>query len=244
MALRFFPMFVIAVLGFAGSASAEFNIVKYYLDGGPIMHPLLLFSVIVVGISIERLLVSFMLSRRLTAKAFTNFMEKTLNENPNNKEAAVDAMIEFCNKKGGPVASVLLEGLNKYKDSKKNGLDMMNTKAWMNSAIEERGRVEIPVLEARLGVIATIANISPLVGLFGTVVGMIGAFETMAQSAGGAKPDELSGNISVALLTTAGGLFVAIPALLVYSYLKTKTETYILQMEEVAIVMVDALVSN
>ncbi len=244
MVFRVFPMVVFAILIFTGQARAEFNIVKYYMDGGPVMHPLLVFSVIIVGISIERLLVSFLLSRKMTAGEFTDFMEKTLKETPDNKALSVEKMVEYCQKRGGPVASVLLEGLRKFQDSKKNGLSLVETKAWMNSAIEERGRVEIPVLEARLGIIATIANISPLVGLFGTVIGMIGAFETMAQSAGGAKPDELSGNISVALLTTAGGLFVAIPALLIYSFLKAKTEAYILQMEEVAILMVDSLVSD
>ena len=99
-------------------------------------------------------------------------------------------------------------------------------------------------MEKSLKGLSTVATISPLLGLLGTVIGMIGAFETMAQSAGGAKPDELSGNISVALLTTAGGLMVAIPSLIIYSYLKSTMEGYILEMEEVALLMVDTVVDR
>jgi biopolymer transport protein ExbB len=156
----------------------------------------------------------------------------------------VDDMLAFCKKRGGPVASLLIEGLMKYKECRQARLSMLEAKQWMNLAVEEKGRVEIPILEARLPIIATVANVAPLIGLFGTVIGMIGAFETMAKSAGGAKPDELSGNISVALITTAGGLSVAIPALIIYSYLKNTMEKYILEMEEVSLLMVDNIVDK
>ena len=96
-------------------------------------------------------------------------------------------------------------------------LSMMDSKQWMTQAVEDKGRVEIPILEQRLSIISTIAGIAPLIGLFGTVIGMVAAFETMASAAGGAKPDELSGDISVALLTTSGGLIVAIPSLIVFN---------------------------
>ena len=228
----------------AGLTYADFNPVIYFKKGGPVMWPLLIGSVLVVALTMERLIVLLLRRRQLRPAEFAGFMQKTLNENPDNKDKAIDDMLAFCKKRGGPVASLLTEGLLKYKECKQANLSMMEAKQWINLAIEEKGRVEIPILESRLPIIATIANVAPLVGLFGTVIGMIGAFETMAQSAGGAKPDELSGNISVALLTTAGGLMVAIPSLIIYSYLKSTMEGYILEMEEVALLMVDTVVDR
>lgn len=239
--MHYLTLFILLLMGFS---YADFNPVIYFKKGGPVMWPLLAGSVLVIALTIERLIVLLLRRRQLRPTEFASFMDKALKEAGDNKDQAVDDMLAFCKKRGGPVASLLIEGLLKYKEVKAANLSMMEAKQWVNLAIEEKGRVEIPILEARLPIIATIANVAPLVGLFGTVIGMIGAFETMAQSAGGAKPDELSGNISVALLTTAGGLMVAIPSLIIYSYLKSTMESYILEMEEVALLMVDTIIDR
>ena len=232
------------LLFFCQGAFAEFNPVQYFKAGGPVMWPILLASILVIAVALERVIVLVLLRRKMRPAEFAAFMEKSLRENSDDKEKAVDDMLAFCKKRGGPVASLLTEGLFKYKECRRARLGMLEAKQWMNLAVEEKGRVEIPILEARLPIIATVANIAPLIGLFGTVIGMIGAFETMAKSAGGAKPDELSGNISVALITTAGGLMVAIPSLIIYSYLKNAMEKYILEMEEVSLLMVDNIVDK
>jgi biopolymer transport protein ExbB len=239
--LHYFAPFILLIVHLC---FADFNPVLYFKKGGPVMWPILIFSILVIAVALERIIVILLLRRKLRPAEFASFMAKSLKKNQDNKDNAIDEMLALCQKRGGPVASLLSEGLMKYKECKQSGLGMLEAKQWMNTAIEEKGRVEIPILEARLPIIATIANVAPLVGLFGTVIGMIGAFETMAQSAGGAKPDELSGNISVALLTTAGGLMVAIPSLIIYSYLKSNTESYILEMEEVALLMVDTIVDK
>jgi biopolymer transport protein ExbB len=236
--------FLFALLVLWQGAFAEFNPVRYFKAGGPVMWPILLASILVIAVALERVIVLILLRRKMRPTEFAAFMEKSLRDNPDDKEKAVDDMLAFCKKRGGPVASLLTEGLIKYKECRQARLSMLEAKQWMNLAVEEKGRVEIPILEARLPIIATVANIAPLIGLFGTVIGMIGAFETMAKSAGGAKPDELSGNISVALITTAGGLSVAIPALIIYSYLKNTMEKYILEMEEVSLLMVDNIVDK
>ncbi|MBL8027458.1 MAG: MotA/TolQ/ExbB proton channel family protein, partial [Fibrobacteres bacterium] len=107
---------------------------------------------------------------------------------------------------------------------------------------EQRAGVELMVLENHLSALAVIANVSTLMGLFGTVVGMISSFTAMANSPGGVKADEMAGGIAIALVATAGGLVVAIPSLIVYNVLKGAViENYVAQVEECCINVVDAL---
>jgi len=106
--------------------------------------------------------------------------------------------------------------------------------------IEEVGRREVASLESYINVIGTIAGISPLLGLLGTVSGMIKAFNIISLQ-GIADPASLAGGISEALITTAAGLVVAIPAYVIYRYLMNKADSLILEMEENSIRMVDIL---
>jgi biopolymer transport protein ExbB/TolQ len=89
--------------------------------------------------------------------------------------------------------------------------------------------------------LAVIANIATLMGLFGTVVGMIESFTAMANSPGGVKADEMAGGIAIALVATAFGLVVAVPSLVLYNFIKSTTENYVLAIEECAMKTVDTL---
>ena len=106
--------------------------------------------------------------------------------------------------------------------------------------VRDRGRQEAPELERNMGVLETIVSISPLLGLLGTVTGMIRVFRVISAQGVG-QADALAGGISEALITTATGLAIAIPALAAYNYFVGKAENMVLEMERIALVMVKAI---
>jgi biopolymer transport protein ExbB len=129
-----------------------------------------------------------------------------------------------------PLGSVLAAGLaNRHRD-----------RAVMISAIEDAGRHVVHDLERYLGALGTIAAISPLLGLLGTVTGMIRTFKAITL-AGVGNPTAMAGGISEALITTAAGLLVAIPALVAYRYLRGRVDALVIQMEKESIKLVQAI---
>lgn len=221
----------------------SFNILKYFQDGGPMMYPLLLLWIVAIAVAVERAIMIIMIKRKVSPADFMKKMD-TIMEKESDKTKISSELIAFCKQRGGPVAEIMLEGLTKYQEAVKNGLSMKESKEWIDTAVAEKGTVEVPTLEKNLMVLSTIATVAPLTGLLGTVTGMIVAFNTMADSAGGAKPDELAGGISQALITTATGMIIAIPVLILYNYLRSVVDNMVLQMEEVAIVMTDKLIEK
>jgi biopolymer transport protein ExbB len=113
----------------------------------------------------------------------------------------------------------------------------------IKESIEERGREVVHELERFLDILGTIASISPLLGLLGTVVGMIAVFATITTHGVG-DPGALAGGISQAMVTTAAGLSVAIVSLVFYRYFRRRIDTIVVEMEREAIKMVDVLHNN
>src|SRR4051794_14219599 len=109
---------------------------------------------------------------------------------------------------------------------------------------QEAGELEVPKLERFLGVLATLAFLTPLLGLLGTVAGMIDAFATIASNGGYATVTELSTGIYKSLLTTAAGLVVAAPTFVAYSYLSSRVNTMMHDMERAGIEVVHMLTEN
>jgi biopolymer transport protein ExbB len=130
---------------------------------------------------------------------------------------------------GSPLGQVLAAGLRNHAASR----------PVMKEAIEEEGRIVAHELERFLNALGTIAAMAPLMGLFGTVVGMIEIFGS--QSPGGANPQELAHGISVALYNTAFGLLIAIPSMIFYRYFRGKVEGFVVDMEQQAARLVDVL---
>ncbi|GAI61467.1 unnamed protein product, partial [marine sediment metagenome] len=110
----------------------------------------------------------------------------------------------------------------------------------MKEAIEDNANQEIPILERNLSTLSTIGNITPLLGLLGTVFGMVKAFNVIAVMGVG-KPEALAGGISEALLTTAFGLSIAIPTIVVYNYLSHRVDKLIRDMEVDCVDLIDLL---
>ena len=187
--------------------------VQIFRDGGPVMWPLLVFSVLSVIFIIER----FFAIRK--AKINVNeFLAKVRKELIVNR--SIKSAIKVCEDYKGPVASILKAGLLKFGQPREDV-----EKTIENAALYEMGR-----LEKNLVWLASIANVSPLLGFFGTVVGMIKSFDALAE-AGLSNPGLVAAGISEALITTAAGLFVAIPAQLAYNFFMSRINKFVRDIE-------------
>jgi biopolymer transport protein ExbB len=196
------------------------------IKGGPIMVPILLCSVIALAIVMERLY------HIRSAQINTNeFMETIAGILKRNK--IMDA-IDMCNATPGPIAQILKAGIMKHD----------RPRLEIKEAIEDAGIHEVPRLEKNLGALATIAHIAPLLGLLGTVTGMVRAFQVIEQKAvalAPVNPGDLAGGIWEALITTVAGLAVAIPAYVAYNFLVSKVDGIVLEMEKSATDIVNIL---
>jgi biopolymer transport protein ExbB len=172
---------------------------RLYLAGGPLMHPITLCSVIAIVVVLYKL-IQFR-SLQLDARDFFGQVRKEL-LNGRVREAA-----ELCEARRGPASSVLLAGVLKIGAPRDEVL----------SAMEATALYELAQLEARLGMLATIANLAPILGFLGTVWGMIVAFDVI-HAGGLSDPSRVAGGISQALYTTAWGLIVAAIALPFHNY--------------------------
>jgi len=126
----------------------------------------------------------------------------------------------ICDKHPGPFAAIVRVALDNRE----------RPRAELRELIEDQGRQEVARLERGLGLLETVAGIAPLLGLLGTVLGMIQVFEVVSQQGVG-QAQSLSGGISQALITTAAGLSIGIPALVGYNYFVGKAERLVLDME-------------
>jgi biopolymer transport protein ExbB len=130
--------------------------------------------------------------------------------------------------KDSPLGEVLAAGLRNYKSSR----------YVMKEAIEEAGRAVAHELERFLTTLGTIATAAPLLGLFGTVIGMIEIFGSQSPT-GGTNPQQLAHGISIALYNTAFGIGIAIPALIFYRHFKNKVDGFVVDMEQQAAKLID-----
>lgn len=189
------------------------------VKGGPIMYPIILCSIIALAIVIER--VYHLHRARIDTKKFMDEIADKLKRNK-----IVEA-IEMCENTPGPIAHILRAGILKHDRPKEE----------IKEAIEEAGLHEVPRLEKNLPALSTITYIAPLLGLLGTVTGMVRCFQIIQEkstSLHAVSPGDLAGGIWEALITTVAGLCVAIPAYVAYQYLVNKVDGFILDMERSA----------
>lgn len=192
---------------------SDYFLVDIIFKGGILMWPIMMCSVIGLAITIERV---FALRRAdIDTREFMDVMRQVLRQN------RIREAIEICDETDAPVAHIMKAGILKHNRSKDD----------IREAIEDAGRFEIPRLERYLSALATCANIAPLLGLLGTVSGMIKAFAQIQLKQGQVNPSDLAEGISNALVTTAAGLTVAIPMLVIYNYFVTRVDGMVLEME-------------
>jgi biopolymer transport protein ExbB len=196
-----------------------FEIVK---AGGPVMVPIILASIIAAAIFLERLWT--LQQRRVLPAELTDKVWKWV------EQRQIQDKHILALQQNSPLGKILAAGLaNRHRD-----------RSIIKEAIEDTGRHVVHELERFIGMLGTIASISPLLGLLGTVVGMIRTFNAI-QTQGVGDPAALGGGIAEALITTAAGLTVAIPSLLAYKYLRGRVETLVVQMEKESIKLVQAM---
>lgn len=190
--------------------------------GGWLMLPIILCSVVAAAIIIERLWTlqrGRVLPADLTSKVWEWARDRQLDDKHLRALAA-----------NSPLGMVLSAGLANRNQSREV----------MKEVVEDTGRHVVHDLERYLNSLGTIAAISPLLGLLGTVIGMVKVF-TAITIAGVGNPTALAGGISEALITTAAGLSVAIPSLIGYRYLRGRVDELVVEMEKEAMKLVDAL---
>jgi biopolymer transport protein ExbB len=187
--------------------------------GGPVMWPILLCSVVAFAIVIERLI--RLRQEQIDTKYFMEQISKSLKRNK------VMEALDLCDRTGGPIAAILKAGILKH-DRPRNEV---------REAVEDASIHEVPRLERNLPVLATVAHIAPLLGLLGTVTGLVKAFQVIENKAtvlNPVNPGDLAGGIWEALLTTVFGLCVAIPTYVAYNYLVSRVDGFVLDMERSA----------
>lgn len=189
------------------------DLVIFFQKGGIVMWPLLIFSLVALTFLVER---GIALRRaKINVNEFLSKIRKALLVNRD-----VRAAVKVCEEYKGPVASVVKAALLKYghpKEEIEKGIE--------SAAVFESGR-----LERGLMVLSTTANVAPMLGFLGTVAGMIQSFDTLAAQ-GLTNPGAVAAGISVALITTAAGLTIAIPAQLGYNYFMSRINKFMRDIE-------------
>ena len=192
------------------------NLLELFLKGGLVMWPILLCSLITVAVIIEKYI---LLSRsNVDPKQLMAKIRSALSRN--DVASAVDA----CTKVKAPVSNILKYGITNYKHGQQA----------VKEAIELAGKEEIFHLEKRLSVLANMAGTAPMLGFLGTVTGMIAVFHTIEQLSGNVNPSVLAAGIWEAMLTTAFGLIVGIPALYFYNFFVAKVNRFVFEIENSA----------
>ena len=196
--------------------ASQYHLLSLFSDGGFMMYPLVLCSLIALGVIIAKSWTLYV------AHASTQAVLAEVEEAASAGRLAEAA--ELAASHPGPAAAILVAGLRRITEGEAGESELA-------SAIRTTGTIELGFLERGLVILATVANVAPLMGFLGTVIGMILAFAAI-EAAGDVDPTLVAGGIKVALLTTATGLLIAIPVNIGYNFFVTRIDTLILDMEQ------------
>lgn len=199
------------------------DLLSIFLKGGWIMYLILACSVLGVAIIVEKYIV--LKKAKVNVPAFLIKIRTMV------KRKDIVGAIGFCMQEKSPVSNIVKKGLKKFRFGHQRVVE----------SIESAGRQEISKLEKGLPILATISGIAPLMGFLGTVTGMITAFMKIQELQGSANPADLAGGIWEALITTAFGLIVGIPALAFYNYFVNSINKLVLDMELISNDLIDLM---
>ena len=195
---------------------------QFLARGGPLVYPLGGLLVWALGIILFKA-VTLRRSRTVNPGVIERVEQLLLNRK-------LPEATAFCQDNPLPITRILMAGIVNYEKSESE----------LKEILEEAGRQEVPGIRSHLTALGTIASLAPLLGLLGTVLGMISVFSTLSQGSA-VDPSMLAGGISEALVTTALGMGIAMPALACYNYFVTKVQNLIIEMERVSLHMVGVL---
>jgi len=197
-------------------ANDQFGLLTLFADGGFMMYPLVLCSLIALGVMIAKFW-TLWAAHKDTAKVLAEVDELA-------RAGDIEGAMAAAGSKRGPASAILMAGLRRIKGREVG-------EGEIEQAVSTVGTIELGFLERGLVVLATIANVAPLMGFLGTVAGMILAFASI-EAAGSVDPALVAGGIKVALLTTASGLAIAIPVNIGYNFFVTRIDKLIVDMEQ------------
>ena len=191
---------------------------EYFVAGGPLMWPIGLCSFLVVVFTIERLVV--LRRRRVIPRDFVTRFILQLEQGKLDRRTA----LKVCEENGSPIAQVFEHAVRKWG----------KPSVELEQAVIDGGERQVSHLRAHLRVLNAVSNIGPLLGLLGTVLGMIQTFYDIAKLEGAGSASEFAQGIGVAMITTAGGLMVALPAMIIYLYFMGRVDSLVMEMDSVA----------
>jgi len=204
------------------------TLAKHYHEGGWMMHPILVSLVVALALVIDRVIVLYF-KAAIDKETFVRGLKKHI------FAGDLDKAISFCaSQKKTPLVSVVKSGL----------INVPKGEADVQAAMDEATLREQPKLEARTGYLAMIGNVATLLGLLGTIVGLISAFGAVANANPADKATILASSISEAMNCTAFGLLTAIPALVAYSLLQGRTQHMIEDINETTVSVLNLIVAN
>ena len=190
--------------------------------GGALIYPL--FALLAWGIVIIIIKALHLRRRTIINPEVIEHVEKLL------LSKKIPEATAYCKRNAVPMSRILLSGILHYEKSE----------AELKEILEEAGRQEVPLIRSHLAALGTIASVAPLLGLLGTVIGMIDVFATLSRETT-VNPTMLAGGISQALVTTAFGMVIAMPTLASYNYFIAKVQNLIIEMEKISLHMVAVL---
>lgn len=197
--------------------------------GGPIMVLIILCSIVALAIIIERLINLY--RAQINTQEFLDKIKAILR-----KDKIMEAL-QLCDNTPGPIAHIIKVGILKHD----------RPRGEIRESIDDAASHEIPRLEKNTKILATIAHIAPLLGLLGTVTGMVEAFQIVEQKAtimSPVNPGDLAGGIWEALLTTVAGLSLAIPVYIAYNYLVSRINGFVWEMETTSTHLIEVLTNR
>ena len=201
------------------------NLLQIFHDGGLMMYPIALCSFILTVFAFERFI--HLRTGRVIPRPFVKRLIEQLQQQQIDREEA----IELCERNPSPMAAILCAGVKRYGRSAVE----------IEQAVLDAGERESNQLRQYMRLLSAISNVAPLLGMLGTVTGMIQSFNDISGSQAMGRPEMLAGGISEALLTTAAGLIVAIPAYLLYMYFLGRTDRLTMEMDSFAHKLVEVI---
>jgi biopolymer transport protein ExbB len=196
---------------------------ELFIKGGVMMYPLILSSILALAFIIERFW--YLRRKKILVPEIVGVLDQI------NSPADLNLAKSVCKKFEGPFSRILQTGIENQ--------DLPPDE--LRALVEDDGRQEVRTLQRGLVTLETIANAAPLLGLLGTVLGMIKVFDII-ETLGVGQAKALSGGISEALITTATGLFIGIPVLVAYNYFNSRSEAFVLDMEKYVLVLLNKLI--
>ena len=215
------------------------NMMGQVYTGGPIVPVLISLSIMVVTFIVERLLSLRKAQGRGPLTTFLKNVQRSL------ATGDLTAAIAACDQQRGSLANIIRAGLERYQSFSGESKSMQGEKQMgeVQRAIEEATMLEMPILEKNLIAMSTIASIATMLGLLGTVIGMIRSFQALAQ-AGAPDAIQLSIGISEALINTAHGIFAAIVGIVAYNFFVNKVDNFTYMIDEASYDVVQTLTSK